>query len=149
MLGYVLRRLLSAIPVLAIVAVLVFLMLRLTPGDPAAVIAGTTPRASRSPRCATSSASTGRCRAVRDLDRQPGPRRSRESFFFKKSIGELILGRVEPTLSLAAATMLIAVCVAIPLGVVAAYRHGSWLDRIVMGVSVLGFSVPVFVIATG
>ncbi len=42
--------------------------------------------------------------------------------------------------------MLIAICVAIPLGVLAAYKHGSWIDRIVMGFSVLGFSVPVFVI---
>ncbi len=147
MLGYVLRRLLAAIPVLAIVAVLVFLMLRLTPGDPAAVIAGDN----------ASSEQIAEVRSKLGLD-QPLPAQFAiwignlakgnlgESFFFKKSIGELILGRIEPTLSLAAATMLIAVCVAIPLGVVAAYRHGSWLDRIVMGVSVLGFSVPVFVI---
>ncbi|QRE75652.1 ABC transporter permease [Methylobacterium aquaticum] len=147
MLGYVLRRLLAAIPVLAIVAVLVFLMLRLTPGDPAAVIAGDN----------ASSEQIAQVRQQLGLD-QPLPVQFAiwignlaqgnlgESFFFKKSIGELILGRIEPTLSLAAATMLIAVCVAIPLGVVAAYRHGSWLDRIVMGVSVLGFSVPVFVI---
>ncbi|AWN45245.1 peptide ABC transporter [Methylobacterium terrae] len=150
MLGYVLRRLLSAVPVLAIVAVLVFLMLRLTPGDPAAVIAGDN----------ASSEQIAQVRHQLGLD-QPLPAQFAiwignllrgdlgESFFFKKSIGELILGRVEPTLSLAAATMLIAVCVAIPLGVVAAYRHGSWLDRIMMGVSVLGFSVPVFVIGYG
>lgn len=147
MLGYVVQRLISAIPVLAIVAVLVFLMLRLTPGDPAAVIAGDN----------ASSEQIAQVRHQLGLD-QPLPAQFAiwignlargdlgESFFFKKSIGELILGRVEPTLSLAAATMLIAVCLAIPLGVVAAYRHGSWLDRIVMGVSVLGFSVPVFVI---
>ncbi|BAQ48928.1 MULTISPECIES: ABC transporter permease [Methylobacterium] len=147
MAGYVLRRLLAAIPVLAIVAVLVFLMLRLTPGDPAAVIAGDN----------ASSEQIAQVRQKLGLD-QSLPAQFAiwignllhgnlgESFFFKKSIGELILGRIEPTLSLAAATMLIAVCVAIPLGVVAAYRHGSWLDRIVMGMSVLGFSVPVFVI---
>ncbi|MBK3397377.1 MULTISPECIES: ABC transporter permease [Methylobacterium] len=147
MAGYILRRLLAAIPVLAIVAVLVFLMLRLTPGDPAAVIAGDN----------ASSEQIAQVRQKLGLD-QSLPAQFAiwignllhgnlgESFFFKKSIGELILGRIEPTLSLAAATMLIAVCVAIPLGVVAAYRHGSWLDRIVMGMSVLGFSVPVFVI---
>ena len=147
MAGYVLRRLLAAIPVLAIVAVLVFLMLRLTPGDPAAVIAGDN----------ASSEQIAQVRQKLGLD-QSLPAQFAiwignllhgnlgESFFFKKSIGELILGRIEPTLLLAAATMLIAVCVAIPLGVVAAYRHGSWLDRIVMGMSVLGFSVPVFVI---
>lgn len=147
MLGYILRRLLATIPVLAIVAVLVFLMLRLTPGDPAAVIAG-------------DNASTAQIAAIRTqlgLDKpiivqfglwagQLLQGNLGESFFFKKPIGELVLGRIEPTLSLAFATMLIAITVAIPLGVLAAYRHGSWVDRLVMGFSVLGFSVPVFVI---
>ena len=61
-------------------------------------------------------------------------------------MAELIADRLEPTLSLALCTIVIAVVVAVPLGVIAAYRRGSWLDRIVMGFSVLGFSVPVFVI---
>ena len=69
-----------------------------------------------------------------------------ESFFFKKQVTELILDRLEPTLSLAVFTIVLAVMIAVPLGVLAAYRHGGWLDRIVMGFSVLGFSVPVFVI---
>ncbi len=93
MLGYVLRRLLAAIPVLAIVAVLVFLMLRLTPGDPAAVIAGDN----------ASSEQIAQVRQQLGLD-QPLPVQFAiwignlaqgnlgESFFFKKSIGELILG---------------------------------------------------------
>ncbi len=145
--GYILRRLLAAIPVLVIVAVLVFLMLRLTPGDPAAVIAG-------------DNASSEQIALVRNRLGLDQPILAQftiwaknllsgnlgESFFFKKPISELILGRIEPTLSLAFATMLIAICVAIPLGVLAAYKHGSWIDRIVMGFSVLGFSVPVFVI---
>ncbi|MGN6098985.1 MAG: ABC transporter permease [Bosea sp. (in: a-proteobacteria)] len=145
--GYILRRLLAAIPVLVIVAVLVFLMLRLTPGDPAAVIAG-------------DNASSEQIALVRNRLGLDQPILAQftiwaknllsgnlgESFFFKKPISELILGRIEPTLSLAFATMLIAICIAIPLGVLAAYKHGSWIDRIVMGFSVLGFSVPVFVI---
>ena len=61
-------------------------------------------------------------------------------------MAELIVDRLEPTLSLALFTIVLAVLIAVPLGVLAAYRHGSWLDRIVMGFSVLGFSVPVFVI---
>jgi peptide/nickel transport system permease protein len=69
-----------------------------------------------------------------------------ESFFFKKQVLELIADRIEPTLSLALFTILIAILVAVPLGVLAAYRHGTWIDRVVMGFSVLGFSVPVFVI---
>lgn len=147
MFGYILRRLLSAIPVLVIVAVLVFLMLRFTPGDPAAVIAG-------------DNATSEQIALIRNRLGLDQPILTQfsiwagnlltgnlgESFFFKKTIAELIASRIEPTLSLAFATILIAIVVAIPLGVLAAYKHGSWIDRIVMGFSVLGFSVPVFVI---
>ncbi|MGX5734110.1 ABC transporter permease [Bosea thiooxidans] len=147
MFGYILRRLVSAIPVLVIVAVLVFLMLRFTPGDPAAVIAG-------------DNATSEQIALIRNRLGLDQPILTQfsiwagnlltgnlgESFFFKKTIAELIASRIEPTLSLAFATILIAVVVAIPLGVLAAYKHGSWIDRIVMGFSVLGFSVPVFVI---
>ena len=147
MLFYVLRRLIATIPVVLIVAVLVFLMLRLTPGDPAAIIAGDN----------ATSAQIAAIRTRLGLD-QPifvqffiwlgnilrgdfG-----ESFFFKMTVAELIRQRLEPTVALATTTIIIAVVVAVPLGVLAAYRHGSWVDRIVMGFSVLGFSVPVFVI---
>ena len=69
-----------------------------------------------------------------------------KSFFFKKTVAELIASRLEPTLALSLATITIAVCVAVPLGVLAAYKQGTLIDKIVMGFSVLGFSVPVFVI---
>ena len=71
---------------------------------------------------------------------------SAKSFFFKKTVAELIASRLEPTLALSIATIIIAVCVAVPLGVLAAYKHGTLIDKVVMGFSVLGFSVPVFVI---
>ena len=61
-------------------------------------------------------------------------------------MSELIGQRVGPTLALATVTMIITVVVAVPLGVLAAYRHGSWIDRLVMAFSVIGFSVPVFVL---
>lgn len=145
--GYVLRRIVSTIPVMLIVAVVVFLMLRLTPGDPAAVIAGD----NASPQ------DIAMIRASLGLD-QPilfqfvhwlggiltgdfG-----QSFFFKKKVSELVADRIEPTLALAVGTIIIAVAVAVPLGILAAARRGSLLDRVVMGFSVLGFSVPVFVI---
>jgi peptide/nickel transport system permease protein len=148
MLAYVLRRLAATIPVMLIVAVIVFLMLRLTPSDPAAIIAGDNATAEQ----------------VAEIRKRLGleepiltqftiwmSRTLRgdfgESFFFKKKVTELILDRLEPTLSLALVTIVLAVLIAVPLGVIAAYRHGGWLDRIVMGFSVLGFSVPVFVIA--
>jgi len=69
-----------------------------------------------------------------------------ESFFFKKQVSQLIAERVEPTLALATCTLLLAVTLAVPLGVLAAWRRGTWIDRGVMSLSVLGFSVPVFVI---
>ena len=147
MLGYILRRLVATIPVMGVVAVLVFLMLRLTPTDPAAIIAGDN----------ANSEQVAEIRKRLGLD-QPIHRQFviwanrtlhgdfGESFFFKKQVAELIADRLEPTLSLAVMTISLAVLIAVPLGVLAAYRHGGWLDRIVMGFSVLGFSVPVFVI---
>lgn len=147
MTAYILRRLAATVPVLFVVAVLVFLMLRLTPGDPAAVIAG-------------DNATTEQIASIRTRLGLDQPILTQfliwsghlltgnfgESFFFKKTVAELIAGRIEPTLSLALVTIVLAVAVAVPLGVLAAYKHGSWIDRIVMGFSVLGFSVPVFVI---
>jgi len=147
MLAYVLRRLAATIPVMLIVAVLVFLMLRLTPSDPAAIIAGDN---ANSEQVAEIRKRLGLDQPIhtqfviwigKTLQGDLG-----ESFFFKKQVTELILDRLEPTVSLAFFTIVLAVLIAIPLGVLAAYRHGGWLDRIVMGFSVLGFSVPVFVV---
>lgn len=147
MAGYVLRRIVSTIPVMLIVAVVVFLMLRLTPGDPAAVIAGDN----------ASPDDVAMIRASLGLDRPIVVQFAQwlggiltgdfgQSFFFKKDVAELVADRIEPTLALALATTFIAVIVAVPLGVLAAARRGTILDRLVMGFSVLGFSVPVFVI---
>ncbi len=147
MYGYLFRRLLGTIPVMLVVAIFIFLMLRLTPSDPAAIIAGDN----------ATTEQVAQIRSQLGLDR---PLIEQffiwsanvlsgdfgESFFFKKTVAALIGERIEPTLSLAFFTILIAVLVAVPLGVLAAHRHGSWIDRIVMGFSVLGFSVPVFVI---
>jgi peptide/nickel transport system permease protein len=147
MYGYLLRRLLGTIPVMLVVALFIFLMLRLTPSDPAAIIAGDNANAEQ----------VANIRSQLGLDRPmveqffiwSGKVLSGdfgESFFFKKTVASLIGERIEPTLSLALLTMLLAVLVAVPLGVLAAHRHGSWIDRIVMGFSVLGFSMPSFVI---
>jgi len=147
MYGYLFRRLLGTIPVMLVVAVFIFLMLRLTPSDPAAVIAGDN----------ATTEQVAKIRGQLGLDRPMVEQffiwsvklmtgDLGESFFFKKTVAQLIGERIEPTLSLAFFTILIAVLVAVPLGVLAAHRHGSWIDRVVMGFSVLGFSVPVFVI---
>ncbi|UCE30189.1 MAG: ABC transporter permease [Burkholderiales bacterium] len=145
--GYILRRILATIPVLLIVAVLVFMMLRLTPGDPAAVIAGD----------AATAENVAEIREKLGLDRPIVTQffiwvghmltgDLGESFFYKKNVTELIADRIEPTVSLAILTIVLASAIAVPLGTIAAYRQGSWIDRVVMGFSVLGFSVPVFVI---
>ena len=58
----------------------------------------------------------------------------------------LIGQRLEPTLSLMVVTLLLSVTIAVPMGVVAAWKAGTWLDRSLMAFAVLGFSVPVFVV---
>jgi peptide/nickel transport system permease protein len=147
-LNFVARRVLATLPVLAVVAVLVFLLLRLTPGDPAAILAGD---AASPTQVAQIRESLGleepipvqfgiwlRHLAAGDLG---------ESYYYKVKVTELIAQRLEPTLSLAALTIVFAVLVSVPLGAVAAWRFGGAFDRILMGFSVLGFSVPVFVLA--
>ncbi len=146
--AFILRRLLSTVPVLLVVAVLVFALLRLTPGDPAAIMAGDAANAEQ----------IESIRAGLGLDQpivmQFGIWLAKllrgdlgESFYFRIKVAELIRQRLEPTLALATLTILIAIVVSVPLGIVAAWRFGGWFDRALMGFSVMGFSVPVFVLA--
>jgi peptide/nickel transport system permease protein len=132
---------------MGVVAVVVFLLLRLTTGDPAAIIAGDN----------ATSQDVAAIRTKLGLDRPMAQQfviwignvlrgDFGESFFFKKPVAALIQDRLEPTLALSVTTIILAVCTAVPLGVLAAWRRGTWIDRLVMGLSVLGFSVPVFVI---
>jgi peptide/nickel transport system permease protein len=145
--GYLLRRIASAVPVIAIVAVLVFMMLRLTPSDPAAIIAGDF---ANEQQIAEIRSKLGLDQPILNqfliwvgnmLQGDFG-----ESFFYKKSVAELISERLEPTVSLSLLTIFLTILIAVPLGTLAAYTQGSWIDRVVMGFSVLGFSVPVFVV---
>ncbi len=147
MLGFLARRVAATIPVLLFVAVFVFAMLRLTPGDPAAVLAGdnATPQQIEEIRAQLGLDEPVWTQfaiyAARLLQGDLGV-----SYFFNQPVTDLIAQRIEPTLSLALVTILLTVVVAVPLGTLAAYRHGSWLDRLVMGFSVAGFSIPVFVL---
>ncbi len=147
MIAYIIRRLVATIPVMLLVAVIVFLLVHLAPGDPASVIAG-------------DNATTDqilRIRATLGLDRplweQFGIWIWRvvqgdlgQSLFWNRSVAELILQRAEPTISLAVTTLTFAVSIAIALGVIAAWKAGSGIDRSVMGLAVAGFSLPVFVV---
>ncbi len=140
-------RVLATIPVMGVVATIVFLLLRLAPGDPAAILAGD----------AASPEQIAEIRARLGLD-QPVLVQFAEwigrllhgdlgtSIISNQPVTVLIGQRLEPTLSLATTTILFAVIVAVPLGVLSAWRHGTWIDRGVMSLSVLGFSIPVFVL---
>ena len=148
MLGYFVRRLLATIPVIGMVAFFVFALLYLTPGDPAAVIAGDI----------ATVADIERIRHQLGLD-QPLLTRFWSwasavlhgdlgiSIFTNLPVTQLIGQRVEPTLSLALCTLIVAVLVAVPMGVIAAWKAGRLIDRLVMVFSVAGFSMPVFVLA--
>jgi peptide/nickel transport system permease protein len=133
--------------VMGIVATIVFLLLRLAPGDPAAILAGD----------AASPEQIAEIRARLGLD-QPILVQFADwigrllhgdlgtSIISNQPVTTLIGQRLEPTVALATTTILFAVMVAVPLGVLSAWRHGTWIDRGVMTLSVLGFSIPVFVL---
>ena len=147
MFSYILRRVLATIPVMAIVALFVFSLLYIAPGDPAAVIAGDQ----------ASPDDVEKIRRSLGLDR-PFLVRFAEwtwqllhgnlgtSMFTGLPVTELIRQRIEPTLSLMLVTLILAVSAAVPMGVLAAWKVGSWIDRTLMALSVVGFSVPVFVV---
>ncbi|MHC1999159.1 ABC transporter permease [Methylobacterium sp. CM6241] len=140
-------RLAATLPVMGVVAVIVFLLLRLAPGDPAAILAGD---AASPDQIAAIRARLGLDQPIltqflswigRLLHGDLGA-----SIISNQPVAKLILERIEPTLALATTTIVFAVLVAVPLGVLAAWWHGTWVDRAVMAASVLGFSVPVFVL---
>ena len=148
MFAYLVKRLLATIPVMGVVALFVFSLLYISPGDPAAVIAGDI----------ATDEDIARIRAKLGLD-QPYLVRFGTwlwalahgdfgvSIFTNLPVSQLIGQRLEPTVALTLCTLIVTVLTAVPIGVIAAWRVGTWVDRVVMGFSVLGFSVPVFVFA--
>src|ERR1700739_1878071 len=147
MIGYLIRRILATIPVMAGVALFVFLLLRLTPGDPAAILAGDNATPEQLERIRVS---LGLHEPIyvqfftwinKLLHGDLGV-----SLISNVPVLKMIGQRIEPSISIALSTIILAVLIAVPLGVIAAWKHGTWIDRFVMGLSVLGFSVPVFVI---
>lgn len=148
MIGFILRRLIATVPVMAVVAIIVFSLLYLTPGDPAAVLAGEQATA----------ADIERVRRTLGLD-EPFLVRFGQwtagvlqgdlgtSIFSRRPVTELIVQRLEPTIALTLASLLVAVLIALPLGVIAAWRAGGVVDRLAMSFAVLGFSIPVFVLS--
>ena len=147
MLSYIVRRLLGVIPVMLVVGIFVFSLLHLAPGDPAAIIAGDN----------ATEANVARIRASLGLDRPLLEQFASwawatvrgdlgVSMFSNIAVTTMVQQRVGPTVSLALTTMLVAISIAITLGILAAWKAGSLLDRAVMALAVTGFSVPVFVV---
>ena len=148
MLGYIAKRLLSALPVLALVSIMVFLLIHLAPGDPASLIAG---------RMA-SPEQVERIRLEMGFD-EPLLTQYFEwirailsgdfglSVYYDKPVLELMSQRLEPSISLALGTLLVAITIALPSGIVGALYKGRWPDLSVMAFSSVGFSIPVFVVA--
>jgi len=144
---YILKRVLATIPVMVIVAIFVFLLLRLTPGDPAAILAG-------------DAATPAQLERIRDSLGLNDPLLTQfvtwmgqllsgnlgTSLLSNTPVAGMIADRLGPTINIALMTIVISVALAVPMGVIAAWRHGTWVDFLVMSFSVLGFSVPVFVI---
>ncbi len=148
MLVYIIRRLLATIPVMGIVAMFVFSLLYIAPGDPAAIIAGDLATAE----------DIARIHRQLGLDEPFLLRFSHWlwgvlhgdlgiSIFTNLPVTQLIGQRLEPTLALTVTTLILTLLFAIPLGIVAAWKVGTWIDRGVMIFAVLGFSLPSFVLA--
>jgi peptide/nickel transport system permease protein len=148
MFGYIVRRILATIPVMVVVAVFVFALLHLSPGDPAAIIAGDNATA----------ADIARIRAKLGLDEPLLVQFGGWvwnllhgdlgiSIFTNLPVSALIAQRVGPTVSLTISTLIVSIFTAIPIGVLAAWKAGTWIDRSVMVFAVIGFSVPIFVLA--
>ena len=144
---FIIKRIAATIPVMAVVALFVFLMLRLSPGDPAAVIAGDY----------ASPEDIAKIRTQLGLDQPIIVQFSTWvwslmqgnlgiSIFSNLPVTKLIAQRLEPTLMLSLTTLIFAVVVAVPMGVIAAWKAGTWVDRLIMIFAVFGFSVPVFVL---
>ncbi len=145
--GYLLRRIAATLPVMAVVALIVFLLIHLAPGDPAALIAGDL----------ASADDIAKLRTALGLDEPLWRQFARwatrllqgdfgTSIFTQMPVTALLAQRIEPTLSIAVLTMSLAVAVAVPLGTLAAYAAGRWIDRLVMLFAVLAFSVPIFMV---
>ncbi|WP_037083767.1 ABC transporter permease [Neorhizobium vignae] len=147
MFSYAMRRFITTIPVLLGISVLVFLTLRVSSGDPAAILGG-------------DAVTTEQIEAIRQQLGLGEPVWKQYllwlshalrgdfgvSYYYKMPVTQLILSRVEPTMVLAVLTLAVSILIAIPLGTAAALRAGSIADSLSTAVAVVGFSVPVFVV---
>jgi peptide/nickel transport system permease protein len=150
MLCYAVRRLLMAVPVMGIVALVVFSLLYLTPGDPAQVLAGDTATPEQIDKIRTSLG----------LDQPPYLRFASwlwhmvqgdlgASIFSGEPVTHMIGQRLQPTFSLLLIAVVISIGVGVPFGVAAAARRGGFFDRALTTFTTLGFSLPAFIAGYG
>jgi peptide/nickel transport system permease protein len=148
MLQYVIQRIIATIPVVLLVAIITFSLVHIAPGDPAAVIAGDFGNPE----------DIQRVRKHLGLDKpiheqlwiwltQVAKGDLGSSIFSRYPVTELIAQRLQPTIVLALASEILAVVIAVPLGVIAAWKANTLIDRAIMLFAVLGFSIPVFWLA--
>lgn len=147
MISFAIRRILSTIPIMAVVAVFIFSILHIAPGDPAVIIGG-------------DSASVEDIERIRETLGLSEPLHIQfgiwcwnllngnlgHSIFFGRPVLDLIGQRIGPTFALTICTLIVTLPIAVPLGVLAAWKAGRWPDRLIMVISVIGFSVPSFVL---
>ena len=144
--GYIIRRIIASIPVIMFVGLFTFSLLYLTPGDPAAIMGGQDATAD----------DIERLREKLGLNEPFHVRLGKwlgtvlrgdlgDSILLHEiKVTDLILDRVEPTLSLAILSFLIAVVPAIPMGILAAWKANTWIDHTVMVIAVAGIAIPSF-----
>lgn len=144
---YILRRIVSTIAVMAMVGVFVFLLLRLAPGDPAAIIAGdaATPQMIAGIRESLGLSDPLPVQFVRWVLSILGGDFG-TSILTGRPVLQLISQRLEPTVSLAISTMILSVTFGMIFGILAAWRVGGLVDHLLTAFAALGFSVPVFVV---
>ena len=152
MLPYIARRVVLAVPVFLAVSLITFSIMQLAPGDPAAILLGgdyllfATEEDINEARKALG---VDRPAVVQYLDWFTGFFRGDlgTSLFTGKSVGELISTRIEPTVSMILMGIFIAIVLGIPMGILAAWKANTWIDRVVMIFAVIGFAMPGFWLA--
>lgn len=145
MLPFLGKRLLATIPVLLVVTAVAFVLLRLSGGDPAAILAGdsATPETIAAIRVRLGLDQPLIVQFVRwcwqllhgDLG---------TSILSNQLVAGMIAARVEPTLVVSLSTILLSIVIGVPLGVLAAWKRGTWIDRMTMSFSIVGFALPGF-----
>lgn len=150
MLRFILRRLLSLIPVLFVVSVVIFSLIHLTPGDPARRILGEK----------ASDSAVAALHASMGLDQPIVVQYLRwvggvftgdlgDSYFLRKSVVQAIGDNAVPTVQLATIAIIVAILLSVPFGTLAARYRDGFLDRSVTGFTLIGMTVPSFVLALG